>query len=108
VIIEGGVPKAAQQRLPREKHLWQAGDIGSAGRMIAFTLRGEEIEISCAKVADLRDNGFNIGGLAIWDGIGRMDRQDQFEADPAQQLEDRDISLFRGIQIGLIRIAHKA
>jgi hypothetical protein len=78
------------------------------GGMNASWLRGEEIEISCTNGADLRDNGFNIGGLAIWDGIGRMDRKHQFEADPSQQSEDRDISLFRGIQIGLIRIAHKA
>jgi hypothetical protein len=44
-------------------------------------LRGEKIEISCAHGADLRDNHFNIGGHAIWDGIGRMDRKDQFEAE---------------------------
>jgi hypothetical protein len=49
--------------------------------MTASRLRGEKTEISCAKVADLRDNDFNIGGLAIWDGIGRMDRQDPFEAE---------------------------
>jgi hypothetical protein len=30
---------------------------------------------------DLRDNDFNIGGLAIWDGIGRMDRKHQFETE---------------------------
>jgi hypothetical protein len=30
---------------------------------------------------ELRDNDFNIGGLAIWDRIGQMDRDDQFEAE---------------------------
>jgi hypothetical protein len=49
--------------------------------MTAFILRGELNEISCANDADLRDNGFNIGGLAIWDGIGQMDRKHQFEAE---------------------------
>jgi hypothetical protein len=49
--------------------------------MIAFTLRGEKNEISCTNGADLRDNGFNFGGLAIWHGIGRMDGKDQFEAE---------------------------
>jgi hypothetical protein len=44
-------------------------------------LRGEKIEISCANGGDLRDNHFNIGGHAIWDGIGRMDGKDQFEAE---------------------------
>jgi hypothetical protein len=29
----------------------------------------------------LRDNVFNPGGLAIWDGIGQMDGKDQFEAE---------------------------
>jgi hypothetical protein len=41
----------------------------------------KKTKISCAKVAELRDNDFNIGGHAIWDGIGRMDRYDQFEAE---------------------------
>jgi hypothetical protein len=49
--------------------------------MTASRLRGKNIEISCVNGADLRDNGFNIGGLAIWDGTGRMDRNDQFEAE---------------------------
>ena len=49
--------------------------------MTASRLRGEKIEISCANGAELRDNNFNIGGHAIWDGIGRMDGQDQFEAE---------------------------
>jgi hypothetical protein len=35
-------------------------------------LREGKIEISCANGADLRDNDFNIGGLAFWDGIGQM------------------------------------
>jgi hypothetical protein len=43
----------------------------------------KKIEISCANGQDLRDNGFNIGGLAFWHGIGRMDRKDQFEAEAA-------------------------
>jgi hypothetical protein len=51
------------------------------GGMTASRLRGEKNEISCANCADLRDNNFNIGGLAIWDGIGRMDRKHQFEAE---------------------------
>ena len=38
-------------------------------------------EISCTNGEDLRDNNFNNGGLAIWDGIERMDRKDQFEAE---------------------------
>jgi hypothetical protein len=29
----------------------------------------------------LRDNGFNIGGLGFWDGIGQMDGKDQFDAE---------------------------
>jgi hypothetical protein len=41
----------------------------------------EKNEISCAKDADLCDNDFNIGGLAIWEGIGRMNGNDQCEAD---------------------------
>ena len=49
--------------------------------MTAFSLRGEKIEISCANDAELRDNDFNIGGQAIWHGIGQMDRKDQFEAE---------------------------
>ena len=49
--------------------------------MTAFRLRGEKIEISCANDVELRDNYFNIGGLAIWDGIGQMDGKDQFEAE---------------------------
>jgi hypothetical protein len=49
--------------------------------MIAFILRGEKIEISCAKVEELRDNGFNFGGLAIWDGIGQMDGKDHIDAE---------------------------
>jgi hypothetical protein len=49
--------------------------------MTAFILRGEKIEISCANGGELRDNDFNFGGLAIWDGIGRMDGNDQFEAE---------------------------
>jgi hypothetical protein len=49
--------------------------------LIAFGLRGEKIEISCANGAELRDNYLNIGGLAFWDGIERMDRNDQFEAE---------------------------
>jgi hypothetical protein len=56
-------------------------DSSSAGRMIAFILRGEKNEISCAKDAELRDNYFNFGGLAIWDGTGRMNRNDPFEAE---------------------------
>jgi hypothetical protein len=51
----------------------------AAGRTITFILRGEKNKISCAKDAELRDNNFNIGGLAIWDGIGRMHGNDQFE-----------------------------
>jgi hypothetical protein len=49
--------------------------------MTASRLRGEKIEISCANGTDLRDNGFNPGGLAIWDGIGQMDGNDQCEAE---------------------------
>jgi hypothetical protein len=49
--------------------------------MIAFILRGEKIKIICANCRELRDNDFNIGGLAIWDGIERMDGNAQFEAD---------------------------
>jgi hypothetical protein len=49
--------------------------------MTAFILRGDKIEISCAKGVELRDNNFNIGGHAIWDGIGRMDGRHQFEAE---------------------------
>jgi hypothetical protein len=44
-------------------------------------LHGEKNEITCANGKELRDNGFNPGGLAIWDGIGQMDRNDQFEAE---------------------------
>jgi hypothetical protein len=51
------------------------------GGMTASKLRGENIEISCAMDAELRDNNFNIGGHAIWDGIGQMDGNDQFEAE---------------------------
>jgi hypothetical protein len=53
----------------------------AAGRETASRLRGEKSEISCANSGILRDNDFNIGGLAIWDGIGRMDRKHQFEAE---------------------------
>jgi hypothetical protein len=49
--------------------------------MIAFILGGELTEISCATVTDLRDNNFNFGGLAIWDGIGQMARKDHIEAE---------------------------
>jgi hypothetical protein len=49
--------------------------------MIAFRLRGEKNEISCANGGELRDNDFNPGGLAIWDGIRQMDGNDQFEAE---------------------------
>jgi hypothetical protein len=49
--------------------------------MTASRLRGEKNEISCANGAELRDNNFNIGGHAIWDGIGRMDRKHHFEAE---------------------------
>jgi hypothetical protein len=42
---------------------------------------GRKNKISCAKDEDLRDNYLNIGGLAIWDGIERMDRKHQFEAE---------------------------
>jgi hypothetical protein len=49
--------------------------------MIAEVLRGEKNEISCADGGELRDNDFNPGGLAIWHGIGRMDGNDQFEAE---------------------------
>jgi hypothetical protein len=40
--------------------------------MIAFRLRGEKIEISCANWEKLCNNNFNLGGLAIWDGAGQM------------------------------------
>ena len=68
-------------RFPREKHLGQAGDTGCAGRDDRIQAAGEKNEISCANGAELRDNDFNLGGLAIWDGIGRMDGKDQFEAE---------------------------
>jgi hypothetical protein len=51
------------------------------GGMTAFRLRGDKTEISCANGLELRDNNFNLGGLAIWDGIGRMDGNDQYEAE---------------------------
>jgi hypothetical protein len=51
------------------------------GGMAASRLRGETNEISCAKDMELRDNDSNPGGLAIWDGTGRMDLNDQFEAE---------------------------
>jgi hypothetical protein len=51
------------------------------GGMSASRLRGEKYEISCANGAELRDNNFNIGGHAIWNGIGQMDRKHQFEAE---------------------------
>jgi hypothetical protein len=38
--------------------------------MTASKLRGVKIEISCAKVAELRDNDFNIGGLGFGVGSG--------------------------------------
>jgi hypothetical protein len=31
-------------------------------------LRGEKIEINCANGGELRDNDFNLGGLAFWHG----------------------------------------
>jgi hypothetical protein len=65
--------------------------------MIASRLREEKIEISCANAAELRDNGFNIGGLAIWHGIGQMDGKDQLEADPPQRSADRKNSHFRDL-----------
>jgi hypothetical protein len=56
-------------------------DFGLDTYAVLRGLRGEKNEISCAHGADLRDNCFNIGGLAFWHGIGRMDRKDQFEAE---------------------------
>jgi hypothetical protein len=51
------------------------------GGIIAFRYGEKKNEISRAKGVELRDNGFNPGGLAIWDGIGQMDRKHQFEAE---------------------------
>jgi hypothetical protein len=48
------------------------------GGMTASRLQGEKIEIICANGANLRDNNFNIGGLAIWVGSGQMDRNYQY------------------------------
>jgi hypothetical protein len=72
----------------------------AAGFMIAFLLAGRKKEISCANGKDLRDNYFNIGGLAIWDRIGRMDRNDQFKAESIQAVSQPEYSLFRSFQIG--------
>jgi hypothetical protein len=44
-------------------------------------LRGEKKSIfPVQNGGDLRDNDFNIGGHAIWDGIGHMDGNNHFEA----------------------------
>jgi hypothetical protein len=51
------------------------------GGMTASRLRGEKTEISCANGRGLRDNDFNPGGLAFWDGIGQMNRNDPIEAE---------------------------
>jgi len=60
------------------------------GGMIAFILRGEKNEISCANGSELRDNDSNPGGLAIWHGTGRMNRNDQFEAEAMEAVSERD------------------
>jgi hypothetical protein len=41
------------------------------GGMTAFWLRGEKNEISCANGAELRDNGFDPGGLGFGMGSGK-------------------------------------
>jgi hypothetical protein len=44
----------------------------------------------------LRDNDSNLGGLAIWHGIGRMDRKDQFEAEAIAAVSDPLLREFDG------------
>jgi hypothetical protein len=68
--------------------------------MTEFILRREKTVISCANGKGLRDNNFNLGGLAIWDGIGQMDGNDQFETDPSKRSANRNISLFRSFHMG--------
>jgi len=68
--------------------------------MTAFRLRGEKNEISCANGADLRDNDFNPGGLAIWHEIARMDRNDHIEAEAIQAVSQPEYFSFRSFQIG--------
>jgi hypothetical protein len=53
----------------------------ASGRNDCVYPAGRKNEISCAIHEEMRDNGFNIGGLAFWDGIELMDRKDQFEAE---------------------------
>jgi hypothetical protein len=55
-------------------------------------LRGELIEISCAYGKELRDNIFNLCGLAIWHGIGQMDRNDPIEAESTAAVSQPEYS----------------
>jgi hypothetical protein len=83
------VSLSKQERGPAPAPLRKAleAGIGSAGRDDRIYLAGrEKIENSCANEAKLRDNYFNIGGLAFWDGVGRMDGKDQFEAEATESV----------------------
>jgi hypothetical protein len=73
------------------------------GGMTAFRLRGGTNEIPCANGAELRDNHFNPGGLAIWDGIGQMNRQDQFEAEVTAAVSGLPISCYEVVCNPLIQ-----
>jgi hypothetical protein len=68
--------------------------------MIAFIQQREKKEISCAKDEDLCDNGFNLGGLAIWEESGKWKGMINLRLKPPQRSADRDISLFSGFQKG--------
>jgi hypothetical protein len=72
----------------------------AAGRDDRIYLTRKKNEISCAKDADLRDNGFNIGGLAIWDGIERMDRNDQFDAEANEAVSQPEYFSLQRLPIG--------
>jgi hypothetical protein len=75
--------RSAQARFARNGALMIQALPGpqAAGRNDRIQPAGRKNEISCANGGELRDNGFNIGGLAIWDGIERMDGKHQFEAE---------------------------
>jgi hypothetical protein len=77
----------------------QAGTCSPPGRHDRIYLAGRK-KIFCANGAELRDNDFNLGGLAIWDGTGRMDRQHRFEAEAIVAVSEPDYFSFRGFQIG--------